>query len=132
MSDRSEAKAKMGQRDDSLAIFKKSWTTYQKIIKGGEMNHAQISDALAKAVLSMGKAKISVLDLGCGDAYIPARVLGELEGVVHAGSVAFNAVSSRLCAHQDTFRSSPCQLPRCPARTSSCPPLAPFLQRSRR
>jgi hypothetical protein len=124
----------MGQRDGSLAIFKKSWTTYQKIIKGGEMNHAQISNALAEAVLSMGKAKISVLDLGCGDAYIPARVLGELEGVVHAGSVAFNAVFLRPCAHQDAFRWSPCHLPRSPspALTSICPPLTPFLQRSKR
>lgn len=54
-----------------------SFKLYQKIIEHNYMYHQEMYDALVEA-LPKGK-KLSVLDLGCGDAYAISKALGNVD-----------------------------------------------------
>nr|VFJ73603.1 MAG: Methyltransferase domain-containing protein [Candidatus Kentron sp. FW] len=61
------------QRQDDIVAFFKQWNIYQDIIANNYMYHAEITK-VAKSVINHFEAP-SILDLGCGDAYVVSESL---------------------------------------------------------
>lgn len=62
----------------SAELFQKQWNVYRKIVDNNELCHYNLIDALAKDIHSLkDDTSIRVLDLGCGDSYVPSTVFGE-------------------------------------------------------
>jgi SAM-dependent methyltransferase len=72
--------------DESTEIFRKNWQTYQQIITYNHLHHREVEAALtdeltAWAEARKGETRVSadrgcrVMDLGCGDAWLPVRLL---------------------------------------------------------
>lgn len=56
--------------DPQVEIFKQNWTTYQKLITHNYMFHRQRNEQVDLIIQKLANEnRISVLDLGCGDAY---------------------------------------------------------------
>ena len=55
------------------ANFFDTWNIYQKIVKNNYMYHQEIINCLKESVSAI--QKLSILDLGCGDAYIIANAI---------------------------------------------------------
>lgn len=56
--------------DPQVEIFKKNWTTYQKLIAHNYMFHRQRNEQTDEIIQGLSKNnKLKILDLGCGDAY---------------------------------------------------------------
>lgn len=61
---------------DAVQLFLKSWQVYQNIIANNYMFHREITQATNNALLDFAPdRKISVLDLGCGDASMALPLL---------------------------------------------------------
>lgn len=65
---------------DPIHIFRKTWSTYQKVISNNFMFHREISIAV-KQLLDTRTAPLRLLDLGCGDA-------SHFAGILRPGQVA--------------------------------------------
>ncbi|MEI8032668.1 MAG: class I SAM-dependent methyltransferase [Chlorobiaceae bacterium] len=59
---------------DPIYIFRKTWGTYQKVIKSNLMFHQETSDAV-RNLLDNRSGPLNVIDLGCGDAAHIGKIL---------------------------------------------------------
>lgn len=89
--------------DESTEIFRKSWQTYQHIIEHNHLKHQDVVDALAKELTlwngpsGRGASEgCRVMDLGCGDAWLPIRLLSgsQTTTATAAASAAASASAS--------------------------------------
>ncbi|NTU57879.1 MAG: methyltransferase domain-containing protein [Chlorobiaceae bacterium] len=59
---------------DPIYIFRKTWGTYQKVIRHNLMFHREITEA-ARRLLKSRPGPLNVIDLGCGDAAHIGKIL---------------------------------------------------------
>jgi ubiquinone/menaquinone biosynthesis C-methylase UbiE len=65
-------------KTDPIALFRSSWTTYQKIVKHNYMFHEELFQASQELIKTIRKP-LSILDLGCGDAALSKTLLAHSE-----------------------------------------------------
>ena len=62
--------------DEITEVFRKSWTTYQKVLAFNHLNHNEIIAAFRQELQAFdGNDNIAVLDIGIGDAWLPTKLL---------------------------------------------------------
>jgi len=65
---------------DSAALFQRSWNSYKTIVKNNDLCHHDIVNAIRADLGSqtiMTKSACSVLDLACGDLFVPLGVFSD-------------------------------------------------------
>ena len=65
----------MSNKTDEIKRFFDSWNLYKKIIQFNYMAHKELILSLQKFIENNYSFEYSVLDLGCGDSYIPSNIL---------------------------------------------------------
>lgn len=63
------------QNIEETEQFFRHWNIYQKIIRRNHMLHSEIADVLKAFITRRLNQPISVLDLGCGDAFLTTAIL---------------------------------------------------------
>lgn len=71
----------------SAKLFQKSWEVYRKLVDNNDLCHHNLIEVISSNILATKKgARVSVLDLGCGDAHIPSVLFKNLKGSVDFAS----------------------------------------------
>jgi hypothetical protein len=79
----------------AMEQFQKQWGTYQKLVDHDFLSHRAVGDQLAKALA--GEAAFDFLDIACGDAGLPKRVL-QRSAVRHYHGVDLSEPAIELAA----------------------------------
>lgn len=66
----------MSADEQQVQSFFESWQLYQKIIAGNYMMHVEVIGCLKHVFQQCYKPTMSILELGCGDAYVLTKTLG--------------------------------------------------------
>ena len=67
------------QKTEDTERFFNQWAIYQRVIAENYMVHAEIAMTLQRFLQALPVGQISFLDLGCGDAFIAAKLLQTIE-----------------------------------------------------
>jgi len=72
--------AKKYNSDDSLEVkeFFEIWALYQQVIKHNYMLHEEVIEQLINDLSARGEKPLSILELGCGDAYTVSQVMKKI------------------------------------------------------
>jgi len=73
------------QQEEGLQIFIKGWELYQKIIQRNYMKHAEIVTGIDASTDDLRMAELSILEVGCGDAYAISQALRDRQDVRYTG-----------------------------------------------
>lgn len=73
------------KQEEGLQIFIKGWELYQKIIRRNYMRHEEIVGALRAATNALPANELSILEVGCGDAYAVSQALRNRKDVHYTG-----------------------------------------------
>jgi len=91
----------------SAELFQKQWNVYRRIVNNNELSHLNLIDALTKDIHSFRiNTSVRVLDLGCGDSYVPFTVFGKNlkdSGVTLASFTGVDASRQALDIAEKTF-----------------------------
>ena len=64
---------------DEIKAFFNQWNIYQKTLKFNYLVHKEISETLHQFLNTHFRNSFSLLDLGCGDAFLPAQTLKDTQ-----------------------------------------------------
>jgi ubiquinone/menaquinone biosynthesis C-methylase UbiE len=74
----------INQYDDPIALFRSSWSTYQKIVEHNYMFHQELFSACKPILRSLHKP-IQILELGSGDASLIKSLLCDFQIKLYSG-----------------------------------------------
>ncbi|AKG20635.1 class I SAM-dependent methyltransferase [Calothrix sp. 336/3] len=66
-------------------FFNQQWKTYQKILNNNYMGHREIYQVLQEFFLSYSPKPLTILELGCGDAFFTAQALANINVASYQG-----------------------------------------------
>lgn len=61
-------------------VFQQSFHIYSKVIESNYLAHAQVKEAFMRELLQLQHRAVAVLDVGCGDASLPAHLFSQPGG----------------------------------------------------
>ncbi len=73
------------KQEAGLQIFVKGWELYQKIIECNYMKHHEVVTALRSALAEVAKESLSIVEVGCGDAYAVGEALNGEQTIEYTG-----------------------------------------------